>query len=78
MAQYNGFRCDLCGAVMEPEQRTKVTVRYEGHVVEGEYSMDKCPECVGEPPKPLRPLRRRKPSSQKPSQAEASTPDPRV
>ena len=62
MAQYNGFICDNpeCGKIIDPEDRIKVTVRYEGRTVSGEYSLDKCPGCVGEPPKPLKPLRRRR------------------
>lgn len=59
MAQYNGFECDSCGKVVSPDDRTKVTTRYEGRIIEGEYFLDKCPECVGEPVKPLKPLRRR-------------------
>lgn len=60
MAQYNGFKCDSCGKVIEPEDRTKVTTRYEGKIIEGEVSLDKCPDCVGEPVKALKPLRRRR------------------
>jgi hypothetical protein len=62
MAQYNGFTCDSCGKVIDPEERTKVTIRYEGKIIEGECFLDKCPDCVGTPPKDLKPLRRRKPS----------------
>jgi len=62
MAQYNGFKCDSCGNVIAPEDRTRVTTRYEGSVVSGEYSLDKCSDCVGTPPKTLKPLRRRRPS----------------
>lgn len=61
MAQYNGFTCDLCGNVISPEDRTKVTTRYEGRIVEGEYHQDRCPDCV-QPPSgvTLKPLRRRR------------------
>ncbi len=66
MAQYNGFTCDSCGNVIPPENRTKVTTRYEGGVIEGEYSLDKCPDCVGTAPKPLKPLRRRRKKTEAP------------
>lgn len=61
MAQYNGFTCDSCGNVMNADERTRVTVRYEGDVVDGEYHVDKCPQCVNVPEgMTLKPLRRRK------------------
>lgn len=67
MAQYNGFTCDSCGKVMSPDERTKVTLRYEGPVHQGECFIDKCPDCVGEPPKPLKPLRRRRSRQEDPA-----------
>lgn len=61
MAQYNGFKCDSCGTIVSPEERTKRTVRYEGKVVEGEYHQDLCRDCVSVPEGvTLKPLRRRK------------------
>lgn len=71
MAQYNGFECDSCGKVIPPNERTKVTTRYEGQVIEGEYYLDKCPDCVGTPLRPLKPLRRR---SKKASKNGSETP----
>ena len=63
MAQYNGFKCDSCGKIFDPEDRTKVTVRYEGKV-EGEYFLDKCPDCTVVPDGiTLKPLRRRRAKS---------------
>jgi hypothetical protein len=63
MAQYNGFKCDTCGAVMDPDDRTKVTTRFEG-AVEGETHNDKCPKCIAaalpEGVAALRPIRRRR------------------
>ena len=61
MGQFNGFTCDSCGHVMTADERTRVTVRYEGDVIEGEYHVDKCPECVSVPEgTTLKPLRRRR------------------
>jgi len=48
MAQYNGFTCDRCGKVVGPEDRTKVTLRFEGKT-EGEYHEDRCPDCTKMP-----------------------------
>jgi hypothetical protein len=61
MAQFNGFTCDSCGKVVDPAQRTKVTIRYEGNVVDGEYYQDRCPDCVAVPEGVLlKPIRRRR------------------
>ena len=62
MAQYNGFVCDNpeCGKIIDPKDRIKVTTRYEGGQISGEFSLDKCPACVGTPAQPLKPLRRRR------------------
>jgi len=61
MAQYNGFTCDNCGSVISAAERTKVTVRFEGETVEGEYTKDKCPNCVEVPIGiELKPIRRRR------------------
>lgn len=62
MAQYNGFTCDSCHRVMAAHDRTRVTVRYEGQAVNGEYHLDNCPQCVNIPEDvTLKPLRRRRP-----------------
>jgi Zn finger protein HypA/HybF involved in hydrogenase expression len=63
MAQYNGFTCDRCHRVVDPADRTKVTLRFEGKV-EGEYHEDRCPDCTSAPIEvpdgmPLKRLRRR-------------------
>lgn len=64
MAQYNGFTCDSCGNVMSVDDRTRVTMRYEGALVSGEHHIDKCPDCVSVPDGVvLKPLRRRRPSA---------------
>lgn len=61
MAQFNGFRCDSCGGVIAPEQRTKKTTKFEGYRTNGEFSEDLCPDCVAVPPDvELKPLRRRR------------------
>lgn len=61
MANYRGYVCDSCGRLMSREERTEVLTRFQGPVVTGEKTEDKCPECLN-PPKQeeLRPIRRRK------------------
>jgi hypothetical protein len=73
MAQYNGFKCDSCGAVVDSEERTKRTVKFDGPEVSGEYTDDLCPDCVQVPEGVvLRPLRRRGGPARQPGPAEGN------
>lgn len=61
MAQFTGFKCDSCGNVIDADQRHKVTTRYEGPDVQGEFSEDRCRDCTVVPEHvTLKPLRRRR------------------
>lgn len=60
MAEYRGFTCDDCGAVVDKDKRTQKTVKFRGPVTEGEFSEDLCPDCVHIPEGvEMKPLRKR-------------------
>lgn len=66
MAQFQGYRCDRCDAVVDADERTKQTVKYDGPEVEGEFALDLCKDCVVVPEDvTLKPLRRRRTKKQK-------------
>lgn len=66
MAQFQGYRCDRCDRVVDADERTKQTVKYDGPEVEGEFALDLCPDCVVVPEDvTLKPLRRRRTKKQK-------------
>jgi hypothetical protein len=58
MAKYEGFTCDSCGAVHSNEDRTKVTIKFDGPLHNGAYVKELCADCVVVPDgvtlKPLR------------------------
>lgn len=63
MAHFSGFKCDKCDAVMDRAEVTKVTVKFDGPEVSGEFSHDLCEICAKEEVPPgvtMRPLRRRR------------------
>lgn len=63
MAQVVGWKCDSCGTFIEDEaDRTRKRVRFEGPVIEGDYTEDLCRQCAPQPEdiKGLRPIQRRK------------------
>lgn len=78
MAQFTGYQCDGCGAVIEKDDRTKKRVRYEGSVVEGDIDSDLCPDCITaevdglDPKVEIKPIPRRKRKSAE--QAQEDTP----
>lgn len=75
MSQFIGFECDSCGKVISTEDRNKVTTRYEGPAARGEFSEDRCSECVVVPnAAELRPLRRRRTKKEIEADARRDTP----
>lgn len=70
MAQYRGYQCDSCSAIIDSGEVTEVTVRVDGPVLSGEFDQDLCPTCA---PKrvpegvAMRPLRRRHPRAVRPA-----------
>jgi NAD(P)H-flavin reductase len=74
MSGFKGYQCDGdgCENVMTREQRTKVTVRYDGPYVSGTYDEDLCRECVQVPAGvELKPLRRQSSNGQADERDEA-------
>jgi hypothetical protein len=72
MAQFQGFKCDRCDIVVDADDRTKQTVKYDGPEVQGEFTLDLCRECVVVPPDvDLKPLRRRRKGATEPVREQA-------
>jgi len=60
MGEFRGYKCDSCGTLIDAENRTRKTVRYEGNLISGDYTQDLCPECIPAASTiELRPIQRR-------------------
>ena len=61
MAQFIGFKCDSCGEIIDTHDRNKVTTKFDGPAVQGEFTEDRCSNCTVPPVGvDLKPLRRRR------------------